>query len=178
LALQVGHRRSVDLDFFSPQADFSPQLLAKKLEGLGWKTTSLREGTLYGELNGAKVSFIAYPFFKSAENFLPYGAVKVLDKKDIAVMKIIAVSQRGRKRDFLDLYWYTKHEESLITVVRRLSKQYPTVAHDFHHIIKSLAYFTDAEEDPMPRLFFSVRWREVKKFFLKEVRILSQELFL
>lgn len=178
LALQVGHRRSVDLDFFSPQTDFSQSQLIKKLEKLGWRTTLLREGTLYGELNGAKVSFIAYPFFKPAEKFLPFGAVKVLDKKDVAVMKIIAISQRGRKRDFFDLYWYTKHEEPIINVIRRLSKQYPKVAHDFYHITKSLTYFIDADEDPMPRLFFTASWREVKKIFEKETKRVAEELFL
>ncbi|MBI4128310.1 MAG: nucleotidyl transferase AbiEii/AbiGii toxin family protein, partial [Parcubacteria group bacterium] len=74
----------------------------------------------------------------------------LLDIRDIAVMKIIVISQRGRKRDFVDLYWYAQHVEPLGAVLERLPDQYPTVAHDYHHILKSLIYFADAEEDPMP----------------------------
>jgi len=66
-----------------------------------WNTSLNKKNTIYGELLGAKVSFIAYPFFVPKQNYLSYGSINVLDPKDIAVMKIIAISQRGRKRDFL-----------------------------------------------------------------------------
>lgn len=176
LALQVGHRRSVDLDFFSPEKDFAPASVLKHLSEPEWKTDDLREGTLYGTLLGASVSFIAYPFFIPKEPFLEYGNVCVLSVKDIAVMKIVAISQRGRKRDFLDLYWYSLHSEPLIDVMRRLPEQYPTVAHNYHHILKSLVYFEDAEEDPEPRLNFDTDWKRVKEFFRTEVTRAAKEL--
>ena len=141
-----------------------------------WKTDNRREGTLYGTLCGAQVSFIAYPFFIPKEPFLRYGNVRILPKKDIAVMKIVAISQRGRKRDFIDLYWYSQHQEPLIDVIKRLPEQYPSVAHDYHHILKSLVYFTDAENDPMPQLNFSADWDEVKNFFRREVTDAAKEL--
>jgi adenine-specific DNA methylase len=84
-------------------------------------------------------------------------------------MKIIAISQRGRKRDFFDLFWCAKNVESLEKTIKRLKKQYPTVAHDYNHILKSLVYFADAEADPMPEIFFKASWKEVKDFFKKEV---------
>lgn len=49
-----------------------------------------------------------------------------------------------------------------------LGALYPAVTHDFYHIIKTLSYFTDAEADPMPKVFFDVTWRQVKMFFRKE----------
>lgn len=64
LALQVGHRQSVDLDFFTQESDFDRLALEGVLLKTGnWNTTSATAGTLYGEYAGAKVSFIAYPFF-------------------------------------------------------------------------------------------------------------------
>ena len=105
----------------------------------------MREGTVYGRLLGAKISFIAYPFFRAKEPYAWYGNVRVLTPPDIAVMKIIAISQRGKKRDFIDLYWYVNNREPLIQILRRLPEQYPTVIHDYHHIIKSLMYFADAD---------------------------------
>ena len=176
LALQTGHRVSVDLDFFTPQADFNTGRLVNRFQSVDWQTTSLREGTVYGTLLGAKVSFIAYPFFVPDAPPHWYGSVRVLDARDVAVMKIIAISQRGRKRDFFDLYWYVHHREPLIQVMKRLKRQYPSVAHDYHHIIKSMVYFADAEEDPMPRLRFQASWRQVKLFFKQEVARCAKEL--
>ncbi|HLD69461.1 MAG TPA: nucleotidyl transferase AbiEii/AbiGii toxin family protein, partial [Candidatus Omnitrophota bacterium] len=150
LALQVGHRQSVDLDFFTQDKEFSINELLKHFPEKIWTSDIVREGTIYGRLLGAKVSFIAYPFFYSQDESLRYGTINVLSARDIAVMKIIAISQRGKKRDFIDLYWYAKNRESLTDIVKRLPKQYPTVAHDYHHIWKSLMYFKDAEDDPMP----------------------------
>ena len=116
---------------------------------------------------GAKVSFIAYPFFVPLEPFKPFGSIKVLSEKDIAVMKIIAISQRGRKRDFLDLYWYSKNREPFDVVISKIYKQYSNINHNFQHIVKSLTFFNDAENDPMPNVMFKVSWQEVKAYFRK-----------
>lgn len=72
----------------------------------------------------------------------------------IAVMKIITISQRGRKRDFFDFYYCVKNIEPLENLIKRLKIQYPSVAHNFHHILKSLIYFKDAENDPEPEIYF------------------------
>lgn len=169
LALQAGHRRSVDLDFFIPQKKFSARQLINHLPDDVWHGDVVTDDTVFGKLYKAKISFIAYPFFHHQQSYLWFGNVRVLDQRDIAVMKIIAISQRGRKRDFLDLYWYIQHQEPLVDILLRLPKQYPTVAHDYNHILKSLVYFTDAELDPMPQLYFSAVWPKVKQFFQKEV---------
>lgn len=177
LALSMGHRVSVDLDFFSTQKTFLPRDVIRHFSDKVWQADIVKEGTLYGKLLGAKVSFIAYPFFVPKEPVLRYGTVRILPPKDIAVMKIIAISQRGKKRDFVDLYWYAKHQEPLAEILRRLPAQYPTVAHDYHHILKSLTYFEDAEEDPMPKLLFKANWKEIKIFFQTEVARVARERF-
>ncbi|EKE22101.1 MAG: hypothetical protein ACD_7C00047G0003 [uncultured bacterium] len=170
LALQTGNRKSVDLDFFTQKKDFSDVTLLKHFtDNKNWKTTINQEGTIYGELFGAKISFIAYPFFVSKQPFVKYGTVNIIQPIDVAVMKIIAISQRGRKRDFFDLYWCAKNIEPLEKTIKRLKKQYPSVAHDYHHILKSLVYFNDAESDPLPEINFKASWNDVKKFFIKEV---------
>ena len=175
LALRAGHRSSVDLDFFIPRVDFNAGKLLKHFENDDWKLTLLKEGTIFGELNGAKVSFIAYPFFVTSKNVVRYGAVRVLEPRDIAVMKIIAISQRGRKRDFIDMYWYAKNVEPISDVILRLHNQYPRIEHNYHHIIKSLSYFADAENDPEPTLFFKASWRQVKGFFVSEAKNLMKQ---
>lgn len=176
LALQVGHRQSVDLDFFNQSLDFSEAKLVQHFKKADWETDFIREATIYGKLLRAKVSFIGYPFFVPKEKFLQYGSIKVLRAEDIAVMKIISLSQRGKKRDFLDLYWLAHNLESLERIILKVDKQYPQTNHNLHHILKSLTYFEDADNDPMPNLNFEVTWQEVKSYFLKEVPILTRKL--
>jgi len=175
LALQVGHRSSVDLDFFSAKK-FNNNLLLKNLTGKSWITDYNSEGTIYGTLLGAKVSFIYYPFFRPANKFLRYSSIKVMPAQDIAVMKIMAISQRGRQRDFFDLYWCAKNLGPLKEFIIRLKTQYPSVAHNYHHLLKSLVYFADADNDPLPKINFSASWPQVKKFFTNEVPKIAKEI--
>ncbi len=177
LALYTGHRTSLDLDFFTPQKKFNlKNLLAHFSEDKGvWMADVAEEGTVFATLLGAKISFIAYPFFIAKERPHRYGFVRIVHPRDIAVMKAIAISQRGRKRDFVDMYWYVKNREPLSDILRRLPEQYPTVAHNYHHILKSFMYFDDADQDPMPRIFFDATWAEIKKYFQKEIPKITKE---
>jgi len=177
MALQVGHRISVDLDFFTTDSDFSPGILVEHFSKSDWETDIIREGTVYGRLSGAKISFIAYPFFLPSEPFIERGSLRILTIKDIAVMKMLAVSQRGKRRDFVDLYWLCQNGFSLLDILKKLPRQYPGVAHDYHHIIKALTYFDDAENDPMPQAFFEYHWPDVKTFFQEQaVQVANQVL--
>ncbi len=178
LALQVGHRVSVDLDFFTEEKDFSVEEMERLLMSSGeWTTTLIERGTLYGIFEGAKMSFIAYPFFHPSENRLRCGAVTLVSPEDIAAMKIVAVSQRGKKRDFIDLYWLAQNRISLEDAIRLSVERYPDQHHNLPHFLKSLVYFVDAEEDPMPNVFFSVDWKTVKVFFEKEIPLLAEKMF-
>lgn len=176
LALQVGHRQSIDLDFFTREKTFAPAEVTQHFPHTVWENKIMKEGTVYGVLCKAKVSFIAYPFFVPVVPPLKYWAVSVLDKDDIAVMKIVAISQRGRKRDFVDLYWYAKNVAPLESVIEKLPRQYPDIAHNFHHIIKSMTYFEDADGDPMPTLFFDATWEDIKKYFQTEVARIAKKI--
>ena len=176
LALSTGNRKSLDLDFFTQDKNFDEKkLIARFLENKEWQTEVEEKNTIYGELFKAKVSFIAYPFFIPKQEPIWHGSIKVLQPKDIAVMKITAISQRGRKRDFFDLYWCAKNIESLEEIIKRLPAQYPAVAHDYHHILKSLVYFEDAESDPEPEINFDANWKKVKNFFIKEIPIIADK---
>jgi hypothetical protein len=177
LALQAGHRKSFDLDFFNKAGAFDNIALVQSFSGIKeWEMTINKENTIYGKLFNAKVSFIAYPFFVPEQKFINYGSINILTSRDIGVMKIVAISQRGRKRDFIDLYWCVKNIEPLEEIIKRLKKQYPSVAHDHHHILKSLAYFKDAEEDVDPELNFKANWNEVKNYFNIEIPKIAKKI--
>lgn len=176
LALQIGHRVSIDLDFFTHEKDFDAEIIIESLSPHQWITTLREKGTLYGELKGSKISFISYPYFVPKQPFITYNNIDILDVKDIIVMKIIAISQRGRKRDFFDLYWYITHKEPLIDIMKCVNIQYPNLSHNYHHIIKSLTYFDEAEEDPDPQIFFDAAWKDVKKHFFTVVPDIADKL--
>lgn len=177
LPLLVGHRQSVDLDFFLPNRSFKEDNFLHELEKMNnWKLTHRESGTIYGLISNAKVSFMTYPSFRPSKDRMRFGNIRILFPHDIAAMKIIAISQRGRKRDFLDLYWYIHHRESLENVMNRALKQYPGQENNLPHILKSLIYFEDAENDPMPRIFFNAQWKTVKTFFSREIPLLTRKM--
>ncbi len=178
LALQVAHRSSEDLDFFTQRKQFDIEFLDNALTQKGdWETTQTRAGTLHGILEGAKMSFIAYPFFHPSPIRIQCGKVQMLVPDDIMAMKIFAISQRGRKRDFVDMYWYCSlHRGSLQGTIRRVVAQFPGKEHNVPHFIKSLLYFEDAEDDPMPQLNFEADWEKIKAYFRHEVPKIAEEL--
>ena len=176
LTLYFGHRRSLDLDFFTPQKKFQAHTLIDRFPPRFWETDILQNDTVYGRLYEAKVSFIAYPHFVPQYPYYQYGHIDVLDPRDIATMKIVAISQRGSKRDFFDLFWNCQHQEPLLLILQRLARSYPAVGHNYHHILYILIYFVDAESDPTPQIYFDARWSTVKKYFQQYVPAATKKL--
>jgi len=179
LALQIGHRSSEDLDFFTKLKEFDIEALDQAFSSVpgDWATTQTQKGTLYGIFHGAKMSFISYPFFNPSTARLQCGAIRILVPEDVMVMKILAISQRGRKRDFVDMYWYCAIKgASLAETMRRALAQFPGKQHNVPHLVKSLAYFEDAEDDPMPRLHFEADWEGIKEYFRREVPLIAEDL--
>lgn len=108
LALYFGHRYSVDLDFFSQKA-FDPRKMSSALSTLGRFKESMAIGvSIIGELNGTKLSYFqyTYPLIGKTSRYLGIGIASI---EDIAVMKIVALMDRGTKRDFVDLYEIASH---------------------------------------------------------------------
>ena len=106
-----------------------------------------------------------------------YRKNRTIVSRDIASMKIVAISQRGKKRDFIDLYWLISvNGFSLYDVIKHSVSQYPEQEHSLPHFIKSLTYFADAEEDPMPKLHFKADWDEIKVYFRRVVPGVAKEI--
>src|ERR1700722_1041919 len=166
LALRFGHRRSVDLDFFLGE-DFNEDSVLQKLQHLeGFALVAKEHGTIYANIRKTKVSFIAYAYpilFPSQ----PFLGVDVADSRDIGCMKISAIASRGTKRDFIDLYFLAQ-EYSLRQLLEWFTRKFSQTNYSVPHILKSLSYFEEAEQDPMPHMLMSVSWEEVKQFFARE----------
>ena len=172
LALQFGHRRSVDLDFFRAETVDS-EVLIGNLSRLGSVVVQSREpGTLHVVLDGIRLSFLEAqaPFLFPGT---PYRGLSIADPRDIAIMKIIAIGGRGSRKDFVDLYFFLRSGGALDTLMALLRRRFADIDYNEYHLLKSLVFFDDAEAEPMPRLLRRASWSEVKKTIIAEVKRLS-----
>lgn len=171
LALQIGHRKSLDLDWFSKKS-FSTKNLKNELKTLGkLKVENEEEGTLNCVLDGIRLSFFEYHYRVLFPSFINYNKrIKLADLRDIACMKIDAISSRGSKKDFIDIYFLLK-EFSLKELLNLFDRKYKEIKYNHLHILKSLTYFEEAEKEPMPIMLKKVSWSdEIKKEIIKKVK--------
>lgn len=168
LALHIGHRISIDFDFFS-RDEFDNHNVMRHLSDLG-KFDLFEEGrdTIHGSLDGVKLSFLRYryPVLKPLH---PLHLLKLADIFDIALMKLSAISGRGAKKDFIDFYFLLQRL-NLTELLRAYSEKYGEGVSHHYHLFKSLVYFQDAEHEPMPRMIQPVEWADVKRFMVQTVK--------
>jgi len=170
LALQLGHRISVDLGFFTGD-DFSTESLIQEINKLKLSCQILQEGagTLTCIVNGVKVSVLRYPypFIETAGRVKGIPVAGILD---IAAMKVIAITQRGAKRDFVDLYFIMQNVP-FWKVAANMMNRFGAERITPLLIGKALVFFDDAEADPEPQyLRDKTDWKDIKKFFRKNVK--------
>lgn len=168
LAVQIGHRESVDLDFFS-YTKFYVHKLKQELSMAGILAVDYEDDdTLVGMLDDVKISFFHYSYEQS------YALVKFEDiflasEQDIAAMKLDTISARGSKKDFVDIYFLLK-KYSLNQLVEFFENKYKNIQYNKLHILKSLVYFDDANGDPDPLMLVDFDWNETKSFIEKIVK--------
>lgn len=172
LSLQLGHRYSDDLDLFRPEP-FDVEALVSSLSRIGPVTVQDRApDTLHALVGGVRLSFLrAHPALLFAGT--PYRGLVVADPRDIAVMKIVAVGGRGSRKDFVDLFVYARLVDGLSPVFALLRERFADVDYNEYHLLKSLAYFEDAEREPMPRMICDLSWAEIKGGLIREARTLA-----
>lgn len=168
LALQIAHRQSVDFDFFTKN-DFDNRDIIEKLRDLGkFELFNEARNTINALLNDVRISFFkySYPLLNSP---FRHKNMSVANMEDIALMKLEAISGRGSKKDFIDLYFLLR-DFSLSELFEKYSLKYGIEVSNHYHLLKSLAYFEDAEHEPMPKMFDKMSWEQVKYHIIYEVK--------
>lgn len=169
LALQLGHRRSIDFDWFTADA-FEPGLLLAGLQGLGEVNISQQSpGTLHVVFQSTRLSFFQYPY-PLVEPLIDADECRLAGPIDIGLMKLSAIANRGSKKDFYDLYRIASRIVSLDDLFRRLPEKFPRLKYSTYHLLRSLAYFDDAEHEPEPMLLQPIAWETVTAFFRRAQR--------
>ncbi len=167
LALQIGHRISVDLDLFG-RRPFEPQDILHELKD--YKPVSIMaqsKNILILNVKGVKVDFVNYnyPLIQAPKEI---EGLRLLSIQDIAAMKLSAIAGRGRKRDFYDLFFLLQ-KFSLDELIGLYLKKYKEGSELM--IVRSLVYFEDAEEDDEPKLLnINFDWPSIKHKIQQEVK--------
>ncbi len=167
LALQYGHRQSVDLDFFGkPQA--SQDEIIQMAERLGdLMILNHTKSILRMVINGVKVDVVDYSCYEWIDEPVTEEGLVLASPMNIAALKINAIEGRGTKKDFVDIDELLKHYD-LSDILGFYSKKYPN--YSIFRALLSLTYFEDAETQAMPVMFSSVTWDEIKKNILEVVK--------
>jgi predicted nucleotidyltransferase component of viral defense system len=169
LALQLGHRTSLDFNFYT-QKQFDTHRMYREFEENFNKIemTYIDEETLRMKIDSVEVALFVYnyPLIRPVVSF---EGIDIASLEDISAMKVVAISQRGLKRDFIDIY-FLMQKFGLKRILEFAKEKYrsfnPYVA------IQGLLYFDDAERDPPSdryRMLRKVDWKEIKRFIIKEV---------
>lgn len=168
LALHLGHRESEDLDFFS-QTDFDPSRLQIELEQVA-KLSSVEQenGTLNCYAGDVQLQFLHYPY-NLLNDPVEWNQIRLSSVEDIACTKLLTIASRGSKKDFIDLYFILK-QYSLNDLFKLLQKKYPKTDYNQIHILKSLVYFDDADNQVMPRMHIEASWETIKKNLMQTVK--------
>ncbi len=171
LALLLGHRRSEDFDFFRTAGMETRSLFQDLAAITACETLQSGERTLTVLAGSVKLSF-----FQIDEPFLfdpsPYAFFRVADSRDIALMKLLAVTNRGSRKDFVDLYTILRDGPVLRDYLDLLPRKYGEGRLSDYQVLLSLTYFDDAEAEPMPEMLEPFDWEECKAFFEREARAL------
>ncbi|HEY8019804.1 MAG TPA: nucleotidyl transferase AbiEii/AbiGii toxin family protein [Thermoanaerobaculia bacterium] len=140
IALHLGHRRSVDFDWF-PGA----------------------------HIHGVRVSFLEfrYRMLDALLTWPEYGC-RLAGLRDLACMKLSAIAQRGSRKDFVDLHALGRHGFRLRDMLEWYQTKFEV--QDIGHVLYALAYFDIADSEPRPRMLWKSDWKDVKRTILSWVR--------
>ncbi|MCX6351015.1 MAG: nucleotidyl transferase AbiEii/AbiGii toxin family protein [Bacteroidetes bacterium] len=168
LSLQIGHRISYDLDLFTQVPFEGKELKLQLMDDFNSIHAKMESAnTLLCTINDIKVDFIRFRYEFSYPLVLE-NEIRLANINDIAPMKLDAISGRGRKRDFYDLYLLLRRF-SLEEILNLYKAKYKHTS--YFHVIKSINYFEEAEEEADPITFDkTLTWAKVKKTIIKEVQ--------
>ncbi|HPA51422.1 MAG TPA: nucleotidyl transferase AbiEii/AbiGii toxin family protein [Thermoanaerobaculia bacterium] len=172
VAVHLGHRLSLDLDFFSVRPDADLDAVRDSVRHAFAEASTVAQTDTAVQLlcDGAPIDLVRYPYPPLRAIEQTADGVAVASLLDLAAMKLGALSRRGLRRDFWDLAEIVRRGGvSLEEACRAYRERYGVAEADLYHVLRSLAWFEDAERDPMyPAGLTEAGWRDIQAFFLRE----------
>lgn len=165
LALQIGHRNSVDIDLFGDVRLATEEYISYFGDDRNISITTKSKRILQLSINNIKVDFVDYTYpllapIQVIEN------IRLVSKQDIAAMKLNAIAGRGSKKDFIDIFFLLDYF-SLSEMIEFYKEKYSD-GNEFL-VLKSLNYFSDAEVQTTPKMFKDFSWEDAKSTIKSEL---------
>ena len=172
LALQLGHRKSIDLDLFG-EIDFE-NIDKTKIFSKFEKVVLLKKSKNINilSIDDVKIDFVNYSYPWLQKQLL-IDEIRLAGIEDIAAMKLAAITGRGSRKDFIDIYFLLQKYD-----IREMLGFYREKYFDGSEylVLKSLTYFDDAEEDLDVEMLKDVPWATIKKYILNTVNLYNQSI--
>ena len=172
LALQIEHRKSYDLDFFTEREFNTGEIIDFLKDNFDTQLEMSDKKTIKAQIDGIRFSLFYYDY-PLLSGFKKFNGINLASIEDISAMKLVAITNRGAKRDFVDLYFISKME-GLKKLLGYYEKKYKKIKPNIYNVLKALVYFDDAGNEPMPRMIKKVGWQEVKEYFRTEVKRIEE----
>jgi len=179
LALRLGHRISVDLDFFSHEDELldasRAEIIAALRKYFAFDTLKDTIGNLHLRIRGSVVGFMGYGYHLLAPTAELEG-ISLAGPLDIGLMKLDALVGRGARKDFYDLYFLSRHVP-LDELLERGQDKYPHVRDFGMMALTALANFEIADQQAPVETLSPLLWEKVKAFFVGEIRRIGHRWF-
>ncbi len=178
LALQLGHRRSVDLDFFSeadPVDEHTRREILAALPGQEIEVVENVDGNLLLLAKDIHLGFFNYGYPLLAP-LLEFERVRLASVLDIGLMKLDALMGRGARKDFYDLYFISR-EIPLADLLEAGEHKYPQMRDFPLMAVESMVAFDNADRDRPPDLLVDLSWESVRGFFVEQAREMGRRWF-
>ncbi len=171
LALQIGHRISVDFDLF-----YKKEMPASLLQKIGrvFKGSKIETILKHSEqisikINGVKIDFVKYKFplvFELSE----FKGVKLASVPEIAAMKAYTLNYRGTYRDYVDMYFILKNKHSTLKEIKKIAETKYKYDFNFRLFLEQMIYLEDFKPEKIEFLGKKVDKLEIKKLFKAEIK--------
>lgn len=181
LALYLGHRTSLDFDFYIT-AEFNRKevfnLLKKRFTEKEITVSSLEKNNFIGKINNVNISVFYYPY-KLLDDVVDLRNIRLASLKDIVSMKLVAIIQRPAKRDYIDMFYLLK-DFSLENIFNYCQEKYPNF--NPYLALRALSYFGDVDNEKIEErgikiLDKSFSWEKTKKELVKKVKNYQLSMF-
>ena len=180
LALQLGHRRSEDLDFFVTE-EFNDLSFKQniQLERLDTLVVNQTPNHIEMMIQSIKVDFVRerIPLKFPPKPIDPQThRLKMADSRDIARMKIISIGSRGSKKDFVDLYCLTRKIMTLESLIMMAMEEDRGLKYSKLLFLKGLVDFEEAEQEGDLTMIWDIGWEEVKDSLMQDVKRIAKKI--
>lgn len=171
LALQIGHRISVDFDFFTDE--FIPKsflgVVEKAFSGRKVLLSVNNSEELTVFVDEVKVTFLRYPFPLIGRLF-EHKRVKIMDAKEIAVTKAYTIGRRGFFKDYVDLYFCLKEKIISLDEIIDFAEEKYDQEFNARLFLEQLVLLDDIKDVKIVFLKRKVGEKEMEKFFRERIK--------